>query len=81
LLPDLVVLLVVSDAVAAERTGTPRDRIEAAGEGFHARVAQGFTAQAESDPQRWVTVDGSGTVSEVDDRVWAAVQERLGRLA
>ncbi len=77
LLPDLVVLLVVPAEVAEQRTGAPRDRIEAAGGGFHTRVHEGFLAQAEADPKRWVIVDGSGTVSQVQDRVSAVVGDRL----
>lgn len=75
---DLVILLQVEAAEAAERTGSPRDRIEAAGSGFHERVRDGFAAQAEQDPQRWAVVDGSGTVSAVADRVTEVVQQRLG---
>jgi len=78
LVPDLVVLLSVDDATAAERTGAPRDRIEAAGGGFHDRVRQGFDAQAAADPQRWVVLDGSGSVEAVSDRVNAVVADRLG---
>ena len=76
--PDLVVLLAVDERTALERTGAPRDRIEAAGDAFHQRVQQGFLEQAEADPTRWVTVDGSGTVAEVAERVDAVVAERLG---
>lgn len=79
--PDLIVLLVVDDEVALARTGGPRDRIEAAGDGFHQRVRDGFAAQAAADPDRWVVVDASGTVAEVEQRVAAAVQDRRGDLA
>ncbi len=78
--PDLVVLLVVPDEVAAARIGSARDRIEAAGEAFHHRVAQGFADQADDEPDTWVTVDGTGTVQDVHDRVLAAVDEVLGSL-
>ena len=76
--PDLVVLLVVDAVVAAERTGSPRDRIEAAGAEFHDRVREGFDVQARADPRRWVVLDGSGTVAEVAALVDEAVAERLG---
>lgn len=81
LLPDLVVLLLVDDEVALERTGGPRDRIEAAGREFHERVRRGFLAEAEAGADRWVLLDGSGTVADVADRVAEAVRERLGDLA
>jgi dTMP kinase len=76
--PDLVVLLVVPDDVAADRIGAARDRIEAAGESFHGRVAEGFAAQAEDDPDTWVVVDGTGTVDEVHERVLDALDEVFG---
>lgn len=82
LLPDLVVLLEVPDAVAAERLAAAGtlDRLEAAGPAFHAAVAQGYREQAAADPGRWVTVDGSGSIDDVEARVAAVVIERFGTL-
>jgi dTMP kinase len=79
LVPDLVVLLTVSDEEAAARMGAvgSPDRLEAAGDDFHARVAEGYRALAAADPDRWVVVDGSGSVAEVARRVEAAVDARL----
>ena len=74
--PDLVVLLVVPAEVSAARLGGELDRFEAAGADFHARVAEGFAAQAAQDPHRWVVVDGVGTVEEVRRRVDQAVDRR-----
>jgi dTMP kinase len=81
LLPDLVVLLDVDEALAAARTGRPRDRIEAAGEAFHRRVRAGFLSQAESDPRRWVVIDGSVTVAGVHAQIAQLVKQRLGLVA
>lgn len=78
LMPDVVVYLRVSPEEAAERTGVPRDRIEAAGADFHRRVLDGFEAQAAGDPGCWVVVDGSGTVDEVTRRVTKSLTRRLG---
>lgn len=78
LLPDLVVLLDLDEEVASARTGRPRDRIEAAGSAFHRRVRSGFLTQAEADPDRWVVLDGSGTVSEVHGEIVRLVGLRLG---
>lgn len=63
--PDVVVLL---DVVAGRPTGTP-DRMEAEDAAFHARVAGGYRTLAAADPDRWVVVDGSGTIDEVAARV------------
>lgn len=77
--PDLVVLLQVPHAVAVSRlamAGAP-DRLEAAGDEFHARVAHGYAALAAGAPDRWVVIDGSGSVGEVHARVQAAVDARF----
>ena len=77
--PDLVVLLQVPPELAAQRLAQAGslDRMEAAGEEFHRRVAEGYVALAAEDPRRWVVVDGAGTVDEVRDRVDQVVDARL----
>jgi len=79
LLPDLVVLLVVGADEAGGRlaaAGKP-DRMEAAGDEFHRRVVEAYAMLAAHDPDRWVVVDGTGTVDEVEARVLATVESRL----
>src|SRR5699024_3323992 len=76
--PDVIVLLEVPEAVAAERLdamGKP-DRLESAGIDFHQRVADGYRAQAVADPTRWVRVDGTGTIADVADRIDAVLSTR-----
>jgi dTMP kinase len=73
---DLVVLLDVPAPVAAERL-QGRDRMEAAGDDFHARVAEGYRRMAAAHPDRWVVVDGDGSVDEVGRRVRDAVEKWL----
>ncbi|HET9071777.1 MAG TPA: dTMP kinase [Acidimicrobiales bacterium] len=78
--PDLVVLLQVPPAVGAARLaarGRAADRMEGAGASFFERVEEGFAALAAADPDRWVVVDGDGTVDAVAERVAAAVAGRL----
>ena len=74
--PDLVILLDVPDEVARERltrSGVGLDRLEAAGDEFHRRVAGGFRALAEACPGTWRVIDGTGAVDEVALRVAEAV--------
>jgi dTMP kinase len=72
--PDLVIFLDVPASVAAARL-RGRDRMEAAGDDFHARVGDGYRRQAEADPDQWIVVDGDGSVDEVAARVRDAVEK------
>ena len=81
LMPDLVVLLEVDATEARARIGHGRDRLENAGDEFHRAVEDGFRSLARADPDRWVVVDGGGTVAEVAERVLAVATSRLGPLA
>jgi len=79
--PDLVVLLdVPADEARARRgqEGGRRDRMEDEDDGFHDRVAKGFAELARAEPDRWVIVDGLGSVDAVAARVLHAYEERLG---
>jgi len=77
--PDLVVLLTVPAAVAAERMSRRElDRFEQAGSDFHARVDAGFAEMAAADPERWVVVDASGPLDSVSRTIRIAVRDRLG---
>lgn len=78
LVPDLSILLEVPVELALRRRGEASDRIEEAGKAFHARVAHGFRALAEADPEHWVVIDGSRSVDVVATSVMKAVSARLG---
>ena len=75
--PDLVVLILVDAPVAVRRLGDHLDRIEQAGDAFQTAVVAAYSEMAIADPDRWLVVDGNGTVEEVAARVTAAVEERL----
>ena len=75
LFPDVVVYIEVPSAVALARTGAPRDRLEAAGEDFHKRVAGAFGDLARRHD--WIVIDGDASVEAVAERVWAAVGSLL----
>ena len=72
IVPDLTLLLDVSEDVAAVRTaarGRAADRYDRLGAGFHARVAAGFRAIAAAEPGRCRLVDANGEA----DVVFAAI--------
>ena len=84
LAPDLTLLLDVEPSVAAQRmrgreaaTNTSADRIERAGDDFHARLRRGFLELAAANPSRIVTIDASGTPDEVARKILLALPERL----
>lgn len=79
--PDLIVLLDVTRDVSLRRTAGTPDRLEAAGEEFHDRVARGYRALASADSSRWVTIDGSAPADDVEAAVWEAITTRLPDLA
>jgi len=75
--PDLTVLLEVSPEVSHARlrqregaTQTVADRIEQAGDAFHARLRQGFAEMAAAEPERIRVIDANGDVDEVWSQVW-----------
>lgn len=75
LTPDLVIVLDVTEEVAAtRRPGTP-DRLEREGDAFHAGVRAAYRDLATG--RGWCVIDGSGSPAEVEARVTAAVAERL----
>ena len=73
LLPDIVVLITVSAETADSRLGEYRDRMESEDADFAQRVIEGFVTLANSDPSRWLIVDGDGSIEEVAQRVAEAV--------
>jgi dTMP kinase len=73
--PDVVVVLDVSEEVAQQRVPSGRDRLERAGEDFHAMVRRAYRDLA---PARgWLVIDGSGSTDDVEALVRAAVSPIL----
>lgn len=79
--PDLTLLLDVDPAVAVSRragreaaTNTTADRIERAGDAFHARLRRGFQELAKAEPWRIVTIDANGTPEEVSSEIWKSLK-------
>ncbi len=69
--PDVVVVLDVDDDVARARAPRHPDRLERAGDDFHAAVRAAYRELAPR--QGWVVVDGNGSIDDVAAKVWAAV--------
>ncbi len=72
IVPDLTLVLDVQEDVAVARTaarGLAPDRYDRLGPGFHARVAAGFRAIADAEPERCRLIDASGDIDEVSARL------------
>jgi dTMP kinase len=72
--PDVVVVLDVTDEVAAQRRPRSRDRMEREGSTFHSKVRAAYRDLATS--RGWAVIDANGPVDEVEAAVHAAVLER-----
>jgi dTMP kinase len=77
LLPDLVVLVEVPPEVSLARLSGQHDRIEKAGIELFEKVTTAYRTFAAADSERWVVVDGTGTIEQVAARVDVALADRL----
>jgi dTMP kinase len=73
--PDLTIVLDLPDDVAASRVAAAADRMERAGESFHAAVRTAYRELATR--YGWTLVDARGTRDAVAARVWATVEPIL----
>ena len=73
--PDVVVVLDVPDAVALQRLPEARDRFERAGAAFHAAVRAAYRDLAAE--RGWVVVAGDAALDAVAAEVWNAVAPLL----
>ena len=77
-MPDLALFLDIPPAQAFDRKhGVDEDdRMECAGEGFHARVYAGYKRMLAEFPETFVAVDCSGTKFETNAKIAAMLEER-----
>lgn len=77
--PDLTLLYDLDPAVGLERRAAApgrRNRLDREPIEFHAKVREGFLAQARLEPGRIVVLDASMDPDELEARSWAAVESR-----
>ena len=53
------------------------DRMESAGDDFHARLKDGFCRLAAAEPERFALIAADGSVEEVAESVWNSIQPML----
>jgi dTMP kinase len=73
--PDLVIVLDLPDEIAEARVAKERDRLERAGDEFHAKVRAAYRELAAS--RGWALVGALGPPDEVAARVWKVVEPIL----
>lgn len=77
--PDLTLVFDIDvERAALRRSGrAPADRLELKGLEFQRKVAEGFRAIADAEPDRVRLVDASGDIERVFDGAWAHVSSML----
>ncbi len=79
--PDLTIVFDVDQATAAARLNPLLDRMEQKGAAFHARVREGFLAQARRWPERTLVIDARGDLERIAADVVAGVRDRAAAWA
>jgi dTMP kinase len=80
LMPEVTIVLDVPPEVAAERMARPLDRMEQQGAAFHARVRDGFLAEAGRAPGKIVVVNAARSIEEVQAEIRGIVESREPRV-
>ena len=79
--PDLTILIDLPPEVGMARVHARSDgqldRIEQEAIEFFQAVRTGYLKLAESEPERFLVLDGSASVEVLEQQIWAAVQPRL----
>jgi dTMP kinase len=83
--PDLTILVDCPVEVGLGRamarinssTGAREERFELESLQFHRKVRSGYLKLAEMEPERFIVIDGSGTIEETEAAIVSAVFDRL----
>jgi dTMP kinase len=75
--PDLTILLDAPAEIGMDRAGRrgAADRLEIEKTDFYARVRKGYLALAKSEPQRFVVIDASQSLADVQTEIAAAMKQ------
>jgi len=80
-MPDLTIVIDVPTEVSLarirQRASDLPDRMERENISFYTKVREGYLLLAKQWPARVVVLDGTLTPDELDQKVWAAVEQRL----
>jgi dTMP kinase len=73
-MPDRTIVLDVPPEVAAARITRPLDRMEKQGAEFHARVREGFLAEAARAPDKITVISAVGSIEQVQAEIRSTVE-------
>lgn len=59
-----------------EKAGVTFDRMESGGREFYRRVRQGYQAIATTEPERFVRIEGTRTVEDIEVEIWDVLKGR-----
>lgn len=76
LMPDLTVVLDVDPVIGLARLIEP-DRLEAEPLAYHASVRQAFLDLAAADPDRYLLIDASAALDDVEQQIWNRVSKQI----
>ncbi|MBD5785358.1 dTMP kinase [Cellulosimicrobium terreum] len=77
LMPDVTILLDLDPVVASSRIRRAHDRLERAGAQFHRRTREAFLSRAAADPERWVVLDATTPIDDLQSQIRVDVAARL----
>ena len=78
LTPDLTFYVDVPAEIGlARRHRGETNRLDQKNVAYHARVREGFLKMARAEPQRWVVIDGTRSVDEVQQDIRARLEQKL----
>ena len=75
--PDLTFFIDISIDVANSRMRVKRDRIEKEGNEFQQRVREQYLKLHESDPNRFILINGEQSVDNVRKEIWTHIKENF----
>src|SRR5262249_28022816 len=82
--PDMTILLDLAPTEGQRRkqqahvAGAELNRLDQEELAFHERVRAGYLGLAAAEPQRWLVLDAHGPPDALAERIWEALQRRLG---
>jgi dTMP kinase len=80
LVPDLTFYVDVPAEVGlARRHRGETNRLDQKDMEYHARVRAGYLELAKTEPQRWVVIDGTGAIEEVQQKIRARMMIKLSK--